>query len=656
MSLIPEEKIAEIRERVDIVSIIGEFVPLRRAGTSFIGLCPFHTEKTPSFHVNPVKQFFYCFGCQKSGDVIRFLMEKEGRSFTDAIEDLARRAGVEIEKEKAPRKASFGFSRNQTLAPNESAHSKNTRSEKETFLKIHQFACLWFQKQLSQNEEAKEYLRIRGLTEPTISQFRLGYAPNAWDEFVQVAKKKGIPLELLLKSGLVVQKEPGRVYDRFRHRIMFPLCNLFGEVIGFGGRILPEPKVNAGASGTAPPEITSSSATPPKTKMRGAASQVAKYMNSPETALYKKGEHLYGLSVAKEAIQKQKQAVLVEGNFDVLSLYEKGFKNVVAPMGTALTKTQVQLLRRVLGEEGSIILMLDGDRAGQAATLKDVFLFTEENLNDVALLTESQMEVKVVVLPEGQDPDTYIASNPAGFVQKLNQAKPALDYVLDQVIAQAKHEGISEKAKAVTQVLPLLKAIRNPAALEMSIMKLASNLAIDPGLVVRQLRSNSYRSIEKNRIEKKELSPRPLSHKQALLHSVVRNLLSLCGDHPYVVSLLKDETLDRLDHPAVAELLKEARFRVEQGATIQATDFIELSPRELKNEVASAVFAGTFNKIPQPQRALESICETILKQHLKREIQEFREKLALASEEGDQDKVIELTARLQELMKKYAKD
>ena len=480
MGLIPESKIAEIRDRTDIVAIIGEHVPLRRAGVNHLGLCPFHQEKSPSFNVSASKQFFYCFGCQKSGDVFRFLMELEGRTFVDVARDLARRAGVDIPEEAAE------------ASPQRRAQRLQQESERARLLKLCELAARFYEAQLAEHERARHYIESRGISTEIRARFRLGYAPPAWDALIRVMAQRGVPHELAESAGLVLRKEgvaalpvgaPATAqthYDRFRDRVMFPLlvpiigpaaraagAPVVGDVIAFGGRVLPEAHPEAGA----------------------AKSEGAKYINSPETPLYKKGDNLYGLHAAREPIRQRRQVILVEGNFDVLALHQHGFENTVAPMGTALTEAQIQKLSRLLAPDGHVVLMLDGDKAGRSATMKDIalFMFSQANLSDVALLSQRDVDVRVARLPDGEDPDTFAQRDREALARCVRAAKPALDYVLDEAIAQAEHDSVAGKAKVLAKVAPLLKSLRNQTVQELHVDRLASSLGISTDLVWRHL-------------------------------------------------------------------------------------------------------------------------------------------------------------------------
>lgn len=649
MALIPEDKIAEIRERADIVAIIGEHVSLRRAGASFTGLCPFHPEKTPSFHVTPAKQFFYCFGCQKSGDVFRFLMEIEGKSFAEVARDLARRAGVEIPE---------------NVSPEQQVRKQRADDERARLIRLCDIAAAWFEGQLGRSERALRYLDERGITEQTRRAFRLGYAPDAWDGLLQHLQARNVPHELAEKAGLLVRREeaarlPQRApatrhthYDRFRDRVIFPLINVSGEVIAFGGRVLPS--------------------VPPKDKDK----EGAKYINSPESPIYKKGDQLYGLHAAKESIRKGRQVILVEGNFDVLSLHQHGVTQAVAPMGTALTETQVRTLKRLLGQDGHVVLMLDGDRAGRSATLKDIWLFSQANLEDVALFTGAEVDIRVAQLPDGEDPDTYVARDRAGFDRRLRGAKPAVDYVLDEAIKLAEHDNVSGKAKVLMQVAPLLQAISNPTTFAMYVDRLADELAIDRGLVYRHVKAQAAQGGQQGQ-QARPGNQAPTGHLPGPApgpgravghpagpqpgHAIGRparpavkldpfeaDLLALCGDHPRLLSVLEDDLLDRLTDPTLGEMLREARAMAQEGA-VNVYQLIDLSPPELRDSVASVAVRGTFSKLEQPEIALATISSRIRERSLQRERQELPLAIRRAEEAGDEARKRELQARMIEV-------
>ena len=344
--LIPENKIEEIRTAANIVDIVSEVVSLRKRGRNFIGICPFHTEKTPSFTVSEEKQIFHCFGCHMGGNVFKFLMEYEKISFIEAVQGIARRTGIEIEYDEQ--------------------EGKEKQSEQEILYDINSIASKYFSDVLLNNPEGetgRKYFHQRKIKPQTIRTFNLGYAPPKRDAFIEFAKSR-IDLDRALQLGLIGKSNDGRLYDKYSGRIIFPIFSPNGRVVGFGGRIL-EKNDNA-----------------------------AKYLNSPESVIYYKGKTLYGLSHSKDEIRRLNKVIMVEGYMDLISLFQAGVKNVVAVSGTALTEDQVILLARYTK---NIVLLFDADNAGIKASMRSI-----------EILLRKDFEIKIVALPKGEDPDSYV--------------------------------------------------------------------------------------------------------------------------------------------------------------------------------------------------------------------------------------------------------
>jgi len=349
---IPEEKISEIKHAADIVDVVSEVVALKKTGKNYLGLCPFHSEKTPSFSVSPEKQIFYCFGCGEGGNIFSFLMKQDGVTFPEAVKALSRRYGIELPT--------------RTMSPEQ----QRRMSEREHLLAVNKQAMEFFHQFLLKapgSEKARAYLSGRGISAETIDRFKLGFAPRSWDRLLQFFSKKGMPLKLVEKSGLIVpRKSNNGFYDRFRDRIIFPIFDLSGQTIGFGGRILDD-------------------STP-------------KYLNSPETPVYNKGRSLYGIYQAKSRCREKETVYLVEGYTDLLALYQHGIENAVASLGTALTGDHVRLLKGLTGTAGKVILVFDSDEAGIKAARRSIEVFDKEYVN-----------AQIFVLPTGHDPDSYLS-------------------------------------------------------------------------------------------------------------------------------------------------------------------------------------------------------------------------------------------------------
>ncbi|MDA1029597.1 MAG: DNA primase [Bacteroidetes bacterium] len=351
MSIIPESSVEEVRSLVDIVDVVGEYVQLKKRSSNFVGLCPFHSEKTPSFNVNPRLGIFKCFGCGEGGDVFSFVSRMESLSFPEAVRVLSDRVGVVLPEEEAP---------------------ADGASESESIYHSLRFAARFFHDRLTKDpgaQTARDYLQKRGFTKESIKKFGIGYAPDEWDVLVNEARANHIEEEFLEKAGLVIErKDESGFYDRYRHRLIFPIFSHVGKVVGFGGRILRE-------------------------------DDQPKYINSPETKVYSKGRILYGLYHSKNAIRGKEEAILVEGYTDVVSLHQAGVQHVVASSGTALTKDQINAIGRYAKV---IILLYDADSAGLRAALRGIDLILEEGLIPYA-----------VRLPDGEDPDSYVQKNGA---------------------------------------------------------------------------------------------------------------------------------------------------------------------------------------------------------------------------------------------------
>ncbi|MDH5774418.1 MAG: DNA primase [Nitrospirota bacterium] len=436
---VPSETIQQIRERVDIVDLISTYVSLSKAGQNFKGLCPFHSEKSPSFSVNPASQYFHCFGCQVGGDAFTFLMKQENMDFMEALRELSQRAGIALpEFRQATSRTESGLSR-------------------ERYFHLYQLASSWYHRNLLEGPEAQEaraYLDQRGIARESWATFQLGYAPGGWNGLSHWMEGQAVPLHELNQAGLVVRKEKDgaqgfSTYDRFRNRVLFPIADTRGQILGFGGRVLQD------------------DATP-------------KYLNSPETDLFFKGRTLYGLDKARQAAAAVGRFYLVEGYFDVIALHEHGMKNVIAPLGTALTTDHVHILRRFVP---SVTLVFDGDAAGVNAALRTLDLFVN-----------SGMDVRVLVLPTGDDPDTFIRTNGVEAFRELDvRAATLLDFVVTSVLDKAKKDSIQDRVQRADEVLAILQKTKNPLEKDEYLKVVSERLGIRQDLLRKRLPTLSRR-------------------------------------------------------------------------------------------------------------------------------------------------------------------
>lgn len=418
---IPEHKIHEIREATDVVDLISGYVSLKKKGQNFFGLCPFHSEKTPSFSVNPDKQIFHCFGCGAGGNVFTFLMRHEGIGFPDAAKLLAQRAGIQLEFEE---------------------QDESVAKENEALFHINEFAARAFQDWLvsAKGVRALHYLKKRGLSETNIKEFGLGYAQPGWDNLIRLAKETANDIELVYRAGLILEKEKGRYYDRFRDRIMFPIWNLSGKVVAFGGRILQ------------------------------AEENSPKYINSPETAVYEKGKILYGLYQNRDAIRHSEKAIFVEGYMDLLSLVAADVKNVVATSGTALTENQARLILRYTR---NVVLMYDSDTAGVTATMRGADILLENGLN-----------VFIATLPEGHDPDSFVREfGTSAVLEQVSAAQNFFDYRLNLVLEQS----AENRTEGIRSLLNSLAKLRDRIQRSLLLSKLSEKLEISEKILWGEL-------------------------------------------------------------------------------------------------------------------------------------------------------------------------
>jgi DNA primase len=399
----PQTFIDDLRRQADIVRVIQDYVSLKKKGANWMACCPFHQEKTPSFSVNPAKDIFYCFGCAKGGSVFNFVMEIERVTFPEAVKIVAEKANMPLP------------------AMVEDQKFETRRKEADEVIELNSWALAWWESQLEQNSaealEARDYLSGRGISDETRKAFRLGYALNSWDALSTHLKQRGASAAQIERSGLVVKKDTGGFYDRFRGRLIFPVMDAQGRAVAFGGRTLQpdgEPK----------------------------------YLNSPETAAYTKGRHLFGLNITRDEIRRRKFAILVEGYLDLIIPYQFGVRNVAASLGTALTPEQAKLLARFARK---VVVNYDGDSAGVKAAKRAIETLLAEDI-----------ETKVLVLPDGADPDEFIRTHGVeAYQERRGKALPHIQFVLDQAVRDRNLLRPADKATAVEEALPFVRAVRN---------------------------------------------------------------------------------------------------------------------------------------------------------------------------------------------------
>lgn len=499
---IPREFIDDLIRRIDIVDVVEGYVPLRKAGHNFTGLCPFHTEKTPSFTVSPEKQFYHCFGCSAHGTAIGFLMELEGMTFPEAVRDLAARVGLEVPSSAPGAK------------PGASASAETETSE--ALYAILEEASRYFRRQLREHPQAQEavhYLKNRGLTGDVAQRFGLGYAPPGWDNLLRTLGTGTERQQLMVSAGLLVRKEEdGRCYDRFRHRIMFPIRDRRGRVIGFGGRVLGD--------------------------------DTPKYLNSPESPVFHKGSELYGLYEAKQAQRHLERLLVVEGYMDVIALAQYGFPAAVATLGTAITPNHTEKLFRNVSE---IVFCFDGDLAGRTAAWRA--------LEHTLPAMREGRQARFLFLPETDDPDSLIRREGAdAFSARLDTAVPLSAFLLDKLSAETQLNTVDGRARLTELAKPLVSKLTDSVFKHMLVEEVAKRAQLDTPTLAHLWGLKMPAAPRSARSGAGKASPATVGRR---LISPMRKALAILVQHPQLAAGVSSYAwLDQSAQPG-AKLLKE---------------------------------------------------------------------------------------------------
>ena len=603
MPLVPREKIDDVRDRTNIVDVVKRHVELKRAGTgSWKGLCPFHSEKTPSFTVHEPRQFFHCFGCDEKGDAISFLVKIEQRPFMDVLTDLAAAAGVDLEV--------------RPLTPAEVKARKEAESERDRMLRALDLAASFFEEQYLSpaGAAARAYVEGRGIGAAVREKFRVGYAPARWDGLSSHLASKKIPVSDLERLGLCAVNERGR-YDFFRDRVMLPVIDRQKRVVGFGSRLLD-----------------------PDAKDR-------KYVNSPESPLFHKKEQLYGLHAALEAIRKSGSAIVVEGNFDVLALHEAGIEEAVAPMGTALTVEQVAALGRIAK---TVTVVFDGDSAGQRAAQKAVPLFVD-----------GEVDGRVARLPAGFDPDDFVRRSDDGaatFRRMVDGARPMLDQFIQDSVEESSIEG---KLATLERVSDLLVRVRNQTKRELYAGQLAGVLGLTTLQVKRALQESATRAHRGSHAAPERrgavTAPRldsaaaaaPVRLPPEELHVIV-----LLARYP---ELLRAPEASRagelLVHPMIRQLYRMAASMVAESGKLDVPAWLDSAPVGERKTVAAGLMDGSLAEVADPASLLRKLTTRLELLRLDAEIEMSARLSREAHARGDEAAQRALSIRGMELRK-----
>jgi DNA primase len=595
------DAVQRVKDAAQIVDVIGECISLKRAGTNMKGLCPFHAEKTPSFMVNPERQTFHCFGCGEGGDILSFVMKYYNLTFPEALKELANRYHITLPEKKF------------------TAVDQNKAEKRQKLFEVNERATRMYHEFLINHSEAapaRSYLAGRDISAEMTIRFKLGYAPPGWDYLSNKVANSAIPLSDAQDAGLLVKKEKGGFYDRFRDRILFPIYELTGRVVGFGGRILGEGE--------------------------------PKYLNTPETLIFDKSRMLFGLYQHRDTIRRLRQAVVVEGNFDLLSLAAHGMENVVAPLGTALTQTQVRILK---GYADEIILLFDGDEAGVKAAMRAVPLFLAE-----------QADAKVALLPAVHDPDSYIrAHGREGLEKKLTDALPLLEFAFEHL--QEKYgQTMTGKGKILEELAPFIDAsAKSPLQQSVLISQFSEKLGLDPEQVLKGFRTaarprRGLRPIDGragSTAGKATETPIQLPRKQA-------QLLEFLIFYPqYLQQFLAAGVEEVMEDEFAKNILVALKKNGEIKETAGPEQLMEsLEPGPERSYVSKLLISSPFLQQAGEEEKEEEMAEEMLvwlvRHRFKNEIEQLSSDIRAAQQAQNSEKLEELIIRKAELNKYIA--
>lgn len=590
--LISKDLIRQIKDRTDIADVVSGYVGLTKAGQNMKGLCPFHAEKTPSFTVSPSRQVFHCFGCGVGGDVFAFLMKRENLAFMDAVRELGRRAGVEVVREAGQ-------------------PASDQEQRRERIWRANEAAAAWFTGNLQDQQlgaDARHYLAARGIRAETVETFGLGYAPPSWDGLVRALTREGFGLAELAAAGLVVDKdEPGsrrqderRYYDRFRARVMFPIVDQRGRVMAFGGRVIGE--------------------------------GLPKYLNSPELPTFKKGAALYAMPQAKDAAWRAKSLIIVEGYFDAVALHQAGIRHAVATLGTALTPDHVRTLSRLVGK---VVLIFDPDPAGVRAAMRTLDLFKD-----------SGMSVRVVSLPAGRDPDTFIREHGAEEFRRLESSAPGLlEFAVAQSLSAATSGALDDRIRSVEEVLRILHKTNNPVEQEECFRLVAEQLGMSHGVLLKR-----YKEIASNASTLPQGTARPVAKAvtvsgRAEERELVRLLLHdrLAPAH---LGLLRSE---HFSVPACRRLVEAALAHLDETGRVIVRDVLN----EIINDPEAGPLATELSLSEvhddDEEAHIRGCLETLLRKQRESRMNELIARLRTAEREGRIEDARQLNAQVNAL-------
>jgi DNA primase len=596
--VISEDKIAEIRDRAPIAEVIGNYVALKKSGNSLKGSCPFHNEKTPSFYVHPNRGFYHCFGCKASGDVFSFLMHVEGKTFPEVARDLAEQTGVQLPVYDPEREADF------------QRKKKQTERLSDVMEKATEYYCAQLREHPDRGIARDEFLN-RGISEESAQKFRFGYAPHGWDSLTKFLERSGVSPDDAETVGLIVSRRSGRGhYDRFRHRLMFPIMDVHGRVVAFSGRALEA------APSMEPPKE------PP-----------AKYLNSPENPLYHKGEILYGLHEGRVEIRREDAAVLCEGNFDLVALHQAGFQNALAPMGTAFTEAHARLIKRFAQK---VTLLFDGDNAGRKA-VREAY----------GVLAKVGLAAHVVTLPRASDPDSFLRENGVDALRtRIVSAPTIIEHLIDDS-AERVEPNPHAKADAIAKLGPILARVESPIERGLYVERVARKFGItDTTLVRRELRRGLGRTTDRGE-QGRDAVQQGIAPRVSELQS---KLISVLIDQP---TLVHHEGVHKLPSLLTSDDLRaifDSILRmVDRQGSLNVTALLdELHDNQLRPWL-EAQLAVQQHSIDEARQILDDGLPLLERKSIERQLPRLQQRIVEARRVGDDALAAGLTREFVEL-------
>ena len=544
------ETIDAVRERVDIVDVISQHLALKKAGKNYRALCPFHQEKTASFMVNAEKQIFHCFGCGAGGDVFTFLMRYENLAFYDALTELAQRAGVTIPK---------------------GGNRPEDEKKRELLFDINQTAADYFHASLVNRKAgsaARDYLAKRGIRQETIEQYRLGYAPPGWTNLVNLFRERSIDPKVAQILGLIIPRKQEGWYDQFRNRVIFPIMNTSGGIVGFGG----------GAIDDAMP----------------------KYLNSSESLIYKKSRSIYGIQTAGKEIRQRDLALIVEGYFDLLTLHQSGFRNAVAPLGTALTRDQVRIMKRYTR---NFVIMFDPDEAGIGATFRALDPFMEEEIHP-----------RTITLPDGHDPDSFVRKEgPEALAEALERAVPLMDAFIEYTLNRGNLKTVAGKVQIGRAILPVLKKLRDPLERRLYASLVSERLGVKERDLFPIVEENRRGFSQKR--NRREAGPKPQETFPASEEALVEVMLNHCR---FIPTVFEREVVENFESEELRQLAWTLKGLFERKGEISVGEVLSrVSEENLKGRISAWAVSRKFQE-EDLEKVVEDCVREVKRSRLKR--------------------------------------